>query len=82
MDGTRDWGHMPSMINLSGYLHLCKPAEALVSAVAWPATCYPETRSLLTTTIQTCSKLEPKLKVPVIKKVQLYRSTQSVKSEL
>ena len=30
MDGTRDWGHMLSMINIPAYLHLCKSAEALV----------------------------------------------------
>ena len=28
MDGARDWGHMPSMINLPAYL---QSAEALVS---------------------------------------------------
>ena len=41
MDGTRDWGHMPSMINLPAYLHLCKSTEALVSGVA----CYRLSRN-------------------------------------
>ena len=41
MDGTRDWGHMPSMNNLPADLHLCKSAEALVSGVA----CYRLSRN-------------------------------------
>ena len=40
-DGARDWGHMPSMINLPAYLHLCESAEALGSGVA----CYRLSRT-------------------------------------
>ena len=34
MDDTRDWGQIPSMMNLPAYLHLCKSEEELESGVA------------------------------------------------
>ena len=34
LDDYRDWGHMPSMIYIPAYLHLCESAEALGSGVA------------------------------------------------
>ena len=34
VEGTCDWGHMLSMINLPAYLHQCISVEASVSGIA------------------------------------------------